>query len=156
MQLALRPLRHFADFGGRSTRGELFHFAILVGLVGVLADTVDLFLTPGSSGWAIAAAMALAACPALALGVRRLHDAGWSGWWILPALPSAGFAMWNEVQRLLNPFVAPPPHFPSSPQLGLAAGGLGLAVAILLLLDDDPEPNRYGDNPRYEPVGEPA
>jgi uncharacterized membrane protein YhaH (DUF805 family) len=155
-QLALRPLRHFADFSGRSTRGELFYFGLLFSVLGFPAVAVDLALWPGSSVWVMAGITALFACPFLAMSVRRLHDTGWSGWWILALLPALGAGAWNEVQRLLHPLVYPPPRLPLPLFAALAIGGLALAVVILLLRDGEEAANRYGPNPRHGPAGEPA
>ena len=155
-ELALRPLRLFADFSGRSTRGEMFYFGLLVAVFGIPALAVDLILPPHSSDWVVLGITVLLLCPILALSVRRLHDVGWSGWWIILLLPAMALGGWNRVQRLLHPFVYPPPRLALPFLVELLVGGLALAVAILLLWDDDPEANRYGPNPRTGPVGEPA
>jgi uncharacterized membrane protein YhaH (DUF805 family) len=155
-ELALRPLRHFTDFRGRSTRGEMFYFSLLVAVFGIPALAVDLILPPHSSDWVILGITVLLLCPLLALCVRRLHDVGWSGWWIIFLLPAMALGAWNRVQQLLHPFVYPPPRLPLPLFVELLVGGLAIAVAILLLWDGDPETSRYGPNPRYGPVGEPA
>lgn len=154
--LALRPLRHFADFRGRSSRGELFFFGLLFAVLGIPAAAVDVVLPPGSSNWAVLGIALLLLCPMLAMFVRRLHDVGWSGWWIILLLPALGLGGWNRVQQLLHPLVYPPPRLPLPFFVELLVGGLAIAVAILLLWDDDPEANRYGPNPRNGPVGERA
>ncbi len=154
-ELALRPLRHFADFSGRSSRGELLYFALLLAVLGIPAAAVDLVFGTFSSKWAVAAIPVLFLCPVLAMCVRRLHDVGRSGWWLLFAFPAVVIGGWKQIQQLLHPFVYPPaglvPHF-----VELLATCLGLAVAILLLWDEDPATNRYGPNPRHGPAGEPA
>ena len=151
--LALRPLRHFADFSGRSTRGELFYFGLLMMALGIPAVAVDLVLPSGSSNWVMLGITALLFCPFLAMCVRRLHDTGWRGWWIIFLLPALGLSIWNRIQLLSHPMAYPPPRLalPQFAELGIA--GLGVAVVILLLWADDPETNRYGPNPRTGPVG---
>ena len=76
-------LERYADFHGRSRRSEywwFFLFNILVNivlnlLVGIAAIFAILSLIV-SLGLLI---------PAIAVGVRRLHDIGKSGWWLLLA-----------------------------------------------------------------------
>jgi len=155
-ELGLRPLRHFADFSGRSSRGELFYFFALIWVISLPLAALDLILPPHSSNWAGLGVFVLLACPLLAMFVRRLHDVGWSGWWILFLLPAMGLGVWNEVQRLLQPLVYPPPRFPLPLSVELLLAGLALAIALLLLREPNPQANRYGPNPRYGPVGESA
>ena len=155
-QLALRPLRHFADFRGRSTRAELFYFALLCFVLALPVAAVDLVSRPGASGWARLGLTALLLCPFLAMCVRRVHDVGWSGWWIMGLIPALALGYWNGIQRLLNPLVYPPPRLPLPWLAEAAIGALALATTILLLWDDEEAANRYGPNPRIGPVGEPA
>lgn len=154
--LALRPLRHFADFSGRSTRGELFNFALFVAVLGVPAVVADFFFGWRSSGWMMWGLMILLACPIAAMLVRRVHDVGLSGWWILPLAPILGVGWWNELQRLLNPFVYPPPRLPLPHVVEVAGSLLAMAAFILLFWGDEEAANRYGPNPRTGPVGEVA
>lgn len=76
-------LGQYASFSGRATRPEFwwfFLFQILVLIVtGMLGDTV----------YAIVALLLL--LPALAVGTRRLHDVGRSGWWQLLTLTGIGY-----------------------------------------------------------------
>ncbi len=76
-------LSQYATFSGRASRPEFwwfFLFQVLVMLIaGVLGDTV--------SGIATLALL----LPALAVGARRLHDIGRSGWWQLLSLTVIGF-----------------------------------------------------------------
>lgn len=76
--------QRYADFNGRSGRAEfwwffLFYILVYVGFV-VLGLVVDIF--------AIIGALALLALllPNLAVSIRRLHDIGKSGWWVLIGL----------------------------------------------------------------------
>ena len=83
-------LSHYADFSGRARRAEYWWFALFNLLVSVVAQVVDssfgtdpLFRVLVTLGLFV---------PGLAVGVRRLHDVGRSGWWILIALvPIVGF-----------------------------------------------------------------
>jgi uncharacterized membrane protein YhaH (DUF805 family) len=79
----------YATFSGRSSRPAYwwwFLFGIIAALVGYLIDAI---LGTGFVFYAIVALALL--LPNLAVTVRRLHDTGRSGWWILIGLiPLAG------------------------------------------------------------------
>lgn len=77
--------RQYVGFSGRAARSEFWWFTLFGLLVGVAAGIVDPRNTIGAL---ISLALLL---PSLAVGVRRLHDTGRSGWWLLIALvPIAG------------------------------------------------------------------
>ena len=158
--LALKPLRHYADFHGRSTRTELILFYIFTQLLTVLVDMASVLtgLPDMLAGDLVSLALL---CPRLALWVRRLHDTGRSGWWALLALPPAAAGLWQRYMFSQDPF-----DF-SRTQLSWSVGGpavlFALALLFLLLRDDEEEANAYGPNPRYDaadpltdPAGEPA
>ena len=80
---------HYADFDGRARRKEYWGFAIVQAgisivlqiLAGVLGDTI------GSIILGLLGLIGLALfIPGLALSVRRMHDVGKSGWFILIGL----------------------------------------------------------------------
>lgn len=78
-------LSKYATFSGRASRPEFwwfFLFQILVSIVtSFLGDIVNAL-----------ASLALL-LPALAVGARRLHDIGRSGWWQLVALTVIGILL---------------------------------------------------------------
>jgi uncharacterized membrane protein YhaH (DUF805 family) len=144
MNLFVRPWRHCFDFRGRSRRleGVVFLATLLAGIpvVGGFGEVVTYFIgapfpslalgggyfslviEPG--GWPLLVYLALCIAPALALGVRRLHDFGLSGLLLLVLLV---------------------------PIIGLFFGVV-LAV-VMTFLRDAPGPNRYGPDPRVpEPI----
>ena len=83
---------HYATFDGRSRRSEYWYFALFV----FIAYVVGVVLTKalGSiaeflgtlAGIAIALFWLATLVPSIAVGVRRLHDTGRSGWWLLIGL----------------------------------------------------------------------
>jgi uncharacterized membrane protein YhaH (DUF805 family) len=90
----------YATFAGRAPRAEFWWFTLFYMLVQIATNILDtLFFSTGevASGpgfWAynsnggplsIIAGLALLV-PALAVTVRRLHDNGKSGWWVLLSL----------------------------------------------------------------------
>ena len=72
------------DFRGRAARNEFWWFFLFVTLFGLL---VALF---SSSGVPYVIWKLLTLCPLLAVGARRLHDLGRSGWWQLLCLTIFG------------------------------------------------------------------
>jgi uncharacterized membrane protein YhaH (DUF805 family) len=81
MDWYLMPWRKYAEFNGRSRRKELWTFWLVnfvIGLTDYLPIPFWSFIT-GIYGLA-------ALIPTLAVTVRRLHDTGRSGWWILIGL----------------------------------------------------------------------
>jgi uncharacterized membrane protein YhaH (DUF805 family) len=79
-------------FSGRSGRHEFWWFAIFV-LLSLIAATTLAAFDPRLGPPAFAGA-ALLLVPLTAVGVRRLHDIGWSGFGLLLALvPVVGQAM---------------------------------------------------------------
>jgi uncharacterized membrane protein YhaH (DUF805 family) len=87
MKWAVYALQRYAEFGGRSQRSEywfflLFYLLIFFGLAfldmstGMYNEQADIGLLSGI----FALAMFI---PSLAVTVRRLHDTGRSGWWLL-------------------------------------------------------------------------
>lgn len=83
--------RNYADFKGKATRPQFWYFALFHVIAIIVLSTVDNAL--GTSLFATIYLLA-ALIPALAIGARRLHDAGHSGWWILIGLiPVLGAAV---------------------------------------------------------------
>lgn len=82
LQLIWMFFRRCTDFRGRSTRWEFWWTYLFILLVTILlADLLTACLV-----W-----LAVMVVPFTALGVRRLHDVGKSGWWLLAkAIPMAG------------------------------------------------------------------
>jgi uncharacterized membrane protein YhaH (DUF805 family) len=151
---ALRPLRHYADFGGRSRRSELVAFYLLTLFANILLGFGATAIAFGAQLWVEAALFVLLACPTLALIVRRLHDSGRGGWWSVLGVPTVALGYWQDYAFYRG--LAFPGFGPFEASLpAIAAKLLGLGLLVLLLWQDDPEVNRYGANPRYdEPVEE--
>ncbi|HEX7865745.1 MAG TPA: DUF805 domain-containing protein [Variovorax sp.] len=71
-------LSKYTDFTGRASRSEFWWFVLAQLVVLIVASLIHRFL------YGIAALALL--LPALAVGARRLHDIGKSGWFLLLAL----------------------------------------------------------------------
>ena len=94
MSWYLDVLKKYAVFQGRARRKEYWMF-YLVNLIiafglGMLEGIMGLGLTEGL-GMMAGLYLLLVLLPSLAVSVRRLHDTGRSGWWLLIAfLPLIG------------------------------------------------------------------
>lgn len=90
MNYYLDAFRNYFNFSGRATRTEYWMFVLFNVIVSfVLGFVTGLLL--GDSGSFIVSLYSLAVFfPALACGVRRLHDSGKSGLWYLLCLTVVG------------------------------------------------------------------
>ncbi|WP_229956802.1 DUF805 domain-containing protein [Parasphingorhabdus litoris] len=82
----LLPLKRYAEFSGRSRRKEYWMFFLFSFILGIIASSIDTLLLgfPLENNGPVNAIVSLALLiPSLAVGVRRLHDTGRSGWWML-------------------------------------------------------------------------
>jgi uncharacterized membrane protein YhaH (DUF805 family) len=78
----------YADFSSRARRSEYWWFFLFNVLVGAVASVIDSILHTryGSTGLVQALVQLALLVPGIAVGVRRLHDTGRSGWWLLIGL----------------------------------------------------------------------
>jgi uncharacterized membrane protein YhaH (DUF805 family) len=106
MHWTIRPLRRYANFRGRSRRIELWMFVLFLFVASIAAVGLDTLLGTGGEtvattvtgpglwshdvvsqgGWITALFGFAMLVPLIAAMVRRLHDSGWRGWWLLAAL----------------------------------------------------------------------
>ncbi len=77
----------YVDFNGRARRSEFWWWALFTVILGIVAGIIDAILGTRSSstGTGLFGSIANLAVllPSLAVGARRLHDTGRSGWWQL-------------------------------------------------------------------------
>ena len=82
----------YATFSGRARRSEYWWWYLFVTIVFIVASVIDRAagLTYGDAtyagGWLSSIAGLALLLPNLAVGVRRLHDTGRTGWWLLIGL----------------------------------------------------------------------
>lgn len=106
MKWFIKAFRQYADFSGRASRQEfwmfvLFHllfamaWALVAGLLtGLLGDSFNQESRLMFMYKLIAIYYAVTTVPAMAVGVRRLHDTGRSGWWMLIGLVPLVGSIW--------------------------------------------------------------
>jgi uncharacterized membrane protein YhaH (DUF805 family) len=80
----------YVDFSGRARRSEYWYFFLFTIIVGFVAGIIDSILgtrgTAGGTGLVGAITSLALLLPGLGVAVRRLHDTGRSGWWLLIGL----------------------------------------------------------------------
>lgn len=126
MEWAFLPLRRYSEFRDRSGRREYLAFQLLVlGLIVLAAYAMFALIdaagqTEMENRFTVWAGFALlpVIVPLLEVTVRRLHDIGWSGWWLF-ALVVGG----------------------AIPAIDTIAG---LAYVVVMLLPGSKHENRFG------------
>jgi len=83
MDWYLGVLKKYADFTGRARRTELWMFVVISFVISVVLAVVDRMIGSMVLGALYGLAVLI---PSLAVGARRLHDTGRSGWWLLIGL----------------------------------------------------------------------
>jgi uncharacterized membrane protein YhaH (DUF805 family) len=164
---AKRPiLEKYADFSGRASRAEYWWYFLALMVAFIVARIVDSILGLGHMVFyaygPLAGLLWLATIvPSIAVGVRRLHDTGRTGWWVLLPIVPYCLAIGIGGPAMLAGMAA-------GGGVGFAAGmalaGLfmliGFVCAIILLvfmvLPSTPGDNRYGPNPYGEGGGAPV
>ncbi|HET9647676.1 MAG TPA: DUF805 domain-containing protein [Microlunatus sp.] len=100
-----RAFKKYATFQGRASRGEYWWWALATSVVFIVLSVLAVVLmiatspdggsTPGVGGIVVYVVIVLVGLgvivPSIAVAVRRLHDAGYSGWfYLLSLIPSVG------------------------------------------------------------------
>ncbi len=83
-------LKKYATFTGRATRAEFWYFILFNTIVSFILAILDGIF--GTNGVFYGIYVLAVLIPTLAVEVRRLHDIGKSGWWLLISIvPIIGF-----------------------------------------------------------------
>ncbi len=89
MEWYLTVLKKYAVFKGRARRKEFWMFMLFNAIFSVVLGLVDGMLGTQFFGLIYSLAVLI---PSIAVNVRRLHDIGRTGWWVLIGLiPVIGF-----------------------------------------------------------------
>ena len=89
MNYFLEALGKYAVFAGRSRRSEYWFFVLFSCLIAVALALAGLYVAGVTAGpptlaeYLVDLFSLLIFLPSLAVSVRRLHDVGMSGWWVL-------------------------------------------------------------------------
>jgi uncharacterized membrane protein YhaH (DUF805 family) len=140
MRWILMPFQRLTDFSGRSRRMEFWLFWLTALILQMVTSYIDAVtsqpLIAGGMGSITLAVTLILLAPAATVGIRRLHDIGRSGWWMLLfGLPYLGWLVSVD----------------SGSQSVIAALALLVGTIILLVLlvqPGTPADNAYGPNPK--------
>lgn len=156
----------YVTFSGRARRSELWCFYLaFLGLYGVavvidkaVGTVWDILLGVGWVSGLVELGLLL---PCIAVTVRRLHDTGWSGWWLLPFFAFAPLAY--NIPGLETLFVDFLVGLISLVPIATAEAISWIMVAVsvapiiglivLMCIDSQPGDNAYGPNPKDQSGG---
>lgn len=142
MNWIIGPLKNYAVFSGRARRLEFWAFLAFVTILqmgGRYFDGLRAEVAPVALGMGIAelCTTLVFLVPSIAFGVRRLHDSGRSGLWMLIgygplAIANLPIAVDGSFDRMLSGAM-------------IVGGG---ALLVMMLLPGIDGQNRYGSDPR--------
>lgn len=106
----VKCLTNYANFSGRARRKEFWFFMLFCVILGIVAEVIDTVL--GTKPLVNSLLNLALLVPSLAVGARRLHDVGRSGWWQLLTLTVIGILVliWRwvtETKQQNNEYGAP-------------------------------------------------
>ena len=80
MKWYFKVLQNYANFNGRARRKEYWMFFLFNVLISIIINVIDASAGNATVGTIYSLAMLV---PGIAVGVRRMHDVGKSGWYLL-------------------------------------------------------------------------
>ena len=136
--------RRYASFRGRTSRPGFWWWMLLV----LLAVPLAFIVSAPAAGLGGPVLLAVVAMPTLAVSVRRLHDTGRSGAWLLIGVALS--VVFVGAALILATAALVVGVNPESFDTGAILLLLGLVAAwtpslIMLSLRSDPGPNRFGE-----------
>jgi len=148
-------LRKYAEYAGRARRKEYWQFVLLTVLVGIVAGVLDAVLglklgTGRTAQGPIATIANLALLlPSLAVTVRRLHDTGRTGWWMVaPLVLGLAFTFAFLIPSLTGGTARVLREAGLGIGLGLAFIIVSILLFVFMLQDSSPGANRFGPDPK--------
>ena len=140
MRWILEPFQRWADFSGRSRRLEFWLFWLAAMVVQMIASYFDAAngqaVVAGGMGIITLIVTLIFLVPAATVGIRRLHDIGRTGWWML--LFAVPYAAWLASIEVGTQGV-----------IAAVAFLVGSVVLVILLVQPGTAAdNRYGPNPK--------
>lgn len=140
------------DFSGRARRSEFWWFMLLFFII---QFAVGLILK-SSSMTITSIASVLIYLLALSVTVRRLHDTGRSGWWVLASYAVQIVSTVYTIITLgdLDPVkdtreMMQEVFSPISIVIQVVSFAFTIILLVFCVLDSKPETNQYGQSPKY-------
>jgi len=114
-------MNNYANWDGRASRSEYWWFNLFNLIINIVTDVIDSSLGMGMIAYGVGyvgfiAFLALL-LPSIGVSVRRLHDLGKSGWWLLIAI--------IPIVNFIGIFV----------------------ILVFTLMEGEKQPNQYGEVP---------
>jgi uncharacterized membrane protein YhaH (DUF805 family) len=151
MKWYFKVLRQYADFSGRARRKEYWMFVLFNAIFLFVASIIDIILAWMLDLWSpYTADYSTMRCyltysfammlPSLAVVIRRLHDIGKSGWWILISLiPLVGgiwllVLMFRDSQKEDNRYGANPKISPCNPTAKARLRSLAITLTLAAIV----------------------
>lgn len=149
--------RHYADFSGRARRSEYWYFVLFSVLIYIgitilycifAGSPIDPYTYTYNPGFIMVNGLVALGffLPSIAVLVRRFHDIGKSGMWVLwfyVAIFACEIIQFILVYAGLAIISIP---------ISLAIFGISIWVLVLLCKDSQPGANQYGPNPKDPPT----
>ena len=154
MNWYITALKKYAVFKGRSRRKEYWMFTLFQIIFGLVATAIDYAI--GSRidrlNYGIVYSLYSLATfiPGMAVTVRRLHDIGKSGWWlvglfflvIVAAVMVATATLGSGANAIYAPII-----------VGLIFIAVAIVWLVFMCTDSQPGANKWGPNPKTESAG---
>lgn len=91
MEAIQSGLRNYTNFSGRAFRSEFWYWVLFTALGGIVTTLLDMAMFADNDWSPLNSIFSLLTIlPSLAVGARRLHDIGRTGWWQLLLLTLIG------------------------------------------------------------------
>lgn len=100
MNYYLNVWKNFANFSGRARRSEYWYFVLFNIIIAVILGQIAILI---EFPWLVTIYYLAILIPSIAVGVRRMHDVGKSGWYLLIPVYSFILAV-TEGQRGVNDY----------------------------------------------------
>ena len=146
MEAVRTCLRKTFVLSGRAPRSEYWWFVLFYALYVVLAAAIFFGIANvtgfGAASWVVGVIVGLPMVwfyvASIFASVRRLHDRGFSGWWIGASMILGGVS--NAIDGQM-------PDSPANIVLGIVSIVLSITILVMLILRGTSGPNKYGEDP---------
>jgi uncharacterized membrane protein YhaH (DUF805 family) len=153
IQWAILPLKKYATFSGRAPRAEYWWFTLATAIVAFVLGMTDALVLHGPvyGNYGVLSLTFLigSACPGLAVEVRRLHDTGRSGWFVLVGIPRLVFVVMGRSPFAAGALVDGAPSWIIAAFIAVMLVWIVAAIALFVFMvtPSTKGSNEYGSDP---------